>query len=100
MTDPGRHASIVLAPAAVKDLDDAMTWWAERNPAVAETLRQTLDQVLDTLASGLLDGRASGLPSGVRCRRFYAHPFWIYYQRTPGVLRVLRIHHHARAPLT
>ena len=31
-----------------------------------------------------------------RCRRHYVHPFYVYYERHPGVLYVIRLYHHAR----
>jgi len=99
MSPPTTPAAIELTAAAVKDLDDVLIWLAARNPSAAEALRESIDSVLTTLATGMLHGPASTLASGARCRRFYVHPLWIYYQHIPGVLRVLRIYHHARTPL-
>ncbi len=39
------------------------------------------------------------LTTGETCRRWYVHPVMIYYQRSPGMLRVVAVRHHAREPL-
>lgn len=100
MNEPQPPDAIVLSPDAERDLDRALMLLLERGPAsVATTVLDAISSTLASLASRLLDGPVSALSSGERCRRFYEHPFWIYYQRAPGELRVLRIYHHARAPL-
>ncbi|MBK8692026.1 MAG: hypothetical protein IPN17_06900 [Deltaproteobacteria bacterium] len=40
-----------------------------------------------------------GLRDGSDALRVYVHPVAIFYERDPGVLRVLRVYHHAREPI-
>lgn len=91
--------AILLSPDADHDLDRALMALFEHSPAAASALLDAVNDTLNLLASRRLEGSVSTLPSGERCRRFYEHPFWIYYQRAPGALRVLRLHHHKRDPL-
>ena len=92
-------AIIRLTTEAARDIRKAMDWAESRRTDLPDVLRDSLRDMFNTLASGALEGAECQLPSGARVRRFYSHPFWIYYQRAPGLLRVLRVMHHAREPL-
>ncbi len=54
---------------------------------------------MDLLASRVVDGRVIALYTGERYRRWFVHPVSIFYERAPGVVRVVGIYHHAREPL-
>jgi plasmid stabilization system protein ParE len=59
-----------------------------------------LERSLDALARGDFDGPELIIGSRARpVRRWPVPPYWIYYDRTGGALRVLRIYHGAREPL-
>ncbi len=93
--------TLELSPEAERDLDLHITWLAERDPQAATRLAGDLLKFLQDLAEGGLDGAVATLPSGARVRRLFFNPFHIYYQRQPGrVLRVVRLYHHRRDPIT
>jgi plasmid stabilization system protein ParE len=59
-----------------------------------------LERSLAALARGDFDGPELIIGSRARpVRRWPVPPYWIYYDRTGGTLRVLRIYHGAREPL-
>lgn len=92
--------TLALRPEALRDLEDALGYVADRDWRAAEVLHASIFRAFDDLDAGGFDGPPFTLPSGERVRRFYAHPFWIYCQRLPGdTLLVLRVRHYARAPL-
>jgi plasmid stabilization system protein ParE len=91
--------TVRLAPQARRDLHATLAYLAERNPRAGLDLHAGLLRTLDLLATGVLDGPEAALPAHGPCRRFYVHPWWVYYRRQPGgMLEVLRLYHYARKP--
>ena len=90
-----------IAPEARVDLDEQLTFIADRNPRAARQLAAEIDAAFELLAAPVphLEGPPVTLRSGVSCRRHLVHPVVIYYRRMPGVLDVLRVYHHAREPI-
>lgn len=93
---------VELSEEARADLDALMTYLLQRNPQAAQRFAQALDDALTLLASPepRVDGPLVELPSGASCRRWFVHPALLLYERAPGVLFVLSVHHHAREPIT
>lgn len=91
--------TVSLRPEAYRDLTAALDYVAERDPDAAERLRQAVFEVFDALDEGVLEGPCFTMPSGIEVRRFFVHPFWLYYLRRSETLVVLRVRHHARSPL-
>ena len=59
-----------------------------------------LERSLEALGRGDFDGPELVIASRERpVRRWPVPPYWIYYDRAGGLLRVLRIYHGAREPL-
>ena len=59
-----------------------------------------LERHIESLAQHEYEGPESRIGSRARpVRRWPVPPYWLYYDRVGGVLRVLRIYHGARAPL-
>ena len=92
---------IELTEEARADLRDVLGYIVERNPAAAENLRSAIERTVAALAltAPRMDGVLVGLRDGSDARRVYVHPVAIVYEREPGVLRVLRVYHHAREPI-
>ena len=92
---------IVLSAEAIDGMEATVSYLAERNPVAAERVRIAILAALDTLActAPRVEGRPAELEPGVDCRRHFVHPVVILYQREPGVLHVLSVRHHARAPI-
>lgn len=93
---------VELTDEARADLRDVVGYIAERNPTAAESLRAAIERAVAALASTepRMDGVLVSLRDGSDARRVFVHPVAIFYEREPGVLRVLRVYHHAREPLT
>lgn len=92
---------VELAPLARADLDDLVEHVEARNPVAARAMLARVAASLATLAapSPRTDGPAVTLRTGESCRRHFVYPVAIYYRRTPGVVEVVRIYHHAREPI-
>jgi plasmid stabilization system protein ParE len=66
------------------------------------TLRilENLERRIEALARQEYEGPESFIGSRTRAvRRWPVPPYWLYYDRIGGTLRVLRIYHGAREPL-
>ena len=91
--------AVVVSPEAQHDLDALIDHVVLRNPHAAARLLAEIEEAMDLLASRVVDGRMIALHSGERYRRWFVHPVSIFYERAPGVVRVVRIYHHSREPL-
>lgn len=96
------HDFVALTPEAEEDLAAFIAHLDARNPAAASAAYARIVDALELLASSSprLDGPAVTLAGGRTARRFAVPPVTLFYRRTPGVLEVLRVYHHAREPLT
>jgi plasmid stabilization system protein ParE len=79
-------------------------WWrtsASGTPVAGERVRAAIMRTLATLAAlaPRTDGREATLDTGERCRRCFVAPVVIFYQRALGMVAVLHVWHHARAPV-
>lgn len=86
---------------AEADLEALVTFSVERF-GVDPTLRllDDLERRIEALARHEFEGPESLIGTRSRpLRRWPVPPFWVYYDRVGGTLRVLRIYHGARAPL-
>ena len=90
---------LVLSEDALLDLEAAVSYIADRNPAAARKLGDHVLDVIDQLAAGDYEGVEQELTTGERVRSWAVPPFRIYYQRRDGALLVLRIYHQAREPI-
>ncbi len=92
---------IELTEEARADLREVLGYIVERNPAAGENLRSAIERTVAALAltAPRMDGVLVVLRDGSDARRVYVHPVAIFYEREPGVLRVLRVYHHAREPI-
>jgi len=91
---------IVYAPKARADLQTCVEYIAKDNPSAAASLADRVFTLVDRLAAGEFDGPEHRLYNGQLVRSWPAPPLRVYYQRLPKELRVLRIYHHARRPIT
>lgn len=93
--------AVEFSAVAHAELDEVLEYIAQRNPTAAIRLRAAIGAVLTALAAPAprLDGPPALLTTGVPCRRCFVHPVTLYYDRTPGLIVVLHVHHHAREPI-
>lgn len=87
---------------AADEFDELVAYLDARNPVAARRVRRDVMDAVARLARDLprLDGYPVTLQSGDRCLRWFVHPVVVFYEREPGVVRVLRVLHHAREPIT
>ena len=87
---------------AADEFDEQVEYINQRNPDAAGRVRRDVMDAVAGLADEAprLDGHPVTLQSGDRCFRWFVHPVVVFYEREPGVLRVLRVLHHARDPIT
>jgi len=101
VTDPPPDR-IEVAPEAVQDLAGLVDHLAEHNPRAALAWTHELNDALALLASYTprLDGPPVRFRDGTEVRRWPVLPAVLFYQRLPRVLRIARIYHHRREPIT
>jgi plasmid stabilization system protein ParE len=90
-----------LTRKASADLEGLLDFSRERfGIKGALQLLGELEHRIQALARHDFDGPALHIASRDRLvRRWPVPPYWIYYDRVGGVLRILRIYHGAREPL-
>jgi plasmid stabilization system protein ParE len=93
--------SYKLTKKAQADLSGLVDFSLERfGPDTAVRYIDTLERTLEALARGDFDGPELRIASRARpVHRWPVPPYWLYYERAAGELRVLRIYHGAREPL-
>ena len=93
--------SYKLTKKAEADLAALVDFSLERfGPETAIRHINRLARSLEALDRGDFDGPELVIASRERpVRRWPVPPYWIYYDRAGGLLRVLRIYHGAREPL-
>ena len=91
---------IVFAPEAEQDLLAALEFLGERNPTAAAQLYCNVTELVRRLAEGDFEGPQRRLYSGAVVRSWPVSPYRIYYQREDDILRIVRIYHQARKPIT
>jgi plasmid stabilization system protein ParE len=91
---------VTLSAEARRDRDLYLFHLWGHNPAAAAHEARRIAAALRRFAGLPLEGievRIEGWPRAVR--EHYIRPFRVYYERRPGVLYVVRLHHHARDPI-
>ncbi len=91
---------IVFAPEAEQDLWAALDFLAARRPSAAAHLLGNVGTLVRRLADGDFEGPEARLRSGEAVRSWPVSPYRLYYQRSHDELRVVRIYHQARRPIT
>jgi plasmid stabilization system protein ParE len=94
--------SYKLTKKAEADLAALVDFSLERfGSEVASSYLDKLERSIAALARSDFDGPELTVASRSRpVRRWPVSPYWLYYDRTGGVLRILRIYHGAGATLT
>ena len=93
--------ALEFSAVARAELDEVVEYIAQRNPTAAVRLRAAIGAALTALTAPhpRTEGPPAMLNTGEPCRRCFVHPVTLYYDRTPGLLTVLHVHHHAREPI-
>jgi plasmid stabilization system protein ParE len=91
---------VVFAPEADQDFDSAVDFLSGRNPFAAAQFVAGVKSLVSRLAAGDFEGPQQQLRSGETVRSWPLAPYRLYYQRTAEALRIVRIYHQARRPIT
>ena len=91
---------VLFAPEAEQDLNSAVDFLTGRSPAAAARLVAGVGSLVQRLADGDFEGPEQQLRSGETVKSWPLSPYRLYYQRTDEALRVVRIYHQARRPIT
>jgi plasmid stabilization system protein ParE len=87
---------VTYTDEALADIVQAITDLDERNPTAASKLDADITRCIERSADREFEGPVSRLRSGAVVRSWSIPPFRIYYQRHPGELLTVRVHHQAR----
>ena len=71
-----------------------------KNPSAAAHLLARITTLVHQLAEGDFEGPQQRLSYGAFVRSWPVAPYRIYYQRGDDMLRIVRIYHQARKPIT
>jgi plasmid stabilization system protein ParE len=91
---------VLFAPEAEQDLNSAVDFLTGRSPAAAARLVAGVRSLVQRLADGDFEGHEQQLRFGETVKSWPLSPYRLYYQRTDEALRVVRIYHQARRPIT
>ena len=91
---------IVWSPEAAEDFDHAVTYLLEVNPSAGRKLVASVLGLVEWLASEPVLGPSHFLKNDEVVHGWPLRPFRIYYQRDADSLRVIRIYHQKRDPVT
>lgn len=92
--------SFVLAPEAVRDLETAVEYLAERDPAAAASLVRRAFVLFRRIDAREFDGPHHTLTDGSSVQSWPLAPFRVYYQRRGHELVILRVYHKRRRPVS
>ena len=88
--------SVVLAPAAESDIEQAFRWYEARDVASATAFRAEALEAIDQLAVDPLRWRVDA--SGNRRRLLKRFPYSVWFEVRAHTVTVLAIAHHRRLP--
>ena len=88
--------SVVLAPAAESDIEEAFHWYEERDATAAMAFRTEVFEAIDSLAVDPTRWRVDA--SGNRRRLLNRFPYSIWFEVQADTVTVLAIAHHRRLP--
>ncbi|MGD0839260.1 MAG: type II toxin-antitoxin system RelE/ParE family toxin [Polyangia bacterium] len=91
---------VIFAPEAEQDLSAALEFLGARAPAAAVRMYTNVSDIVFRLAEGDFEGPEHRLRRGAIVRSWPVPPYRIYYQRDEDALRIVRIYHQARRPIT
>jgi plasmid stabilization system protein ParE len=92
--------NVLFAPEAEQDLNSAVDFLTGRSPAAAARLVAGVRSLVQRLADGDFEGPEQQLRFGETVKSWPLSPYRLYYQRTDEALRVVRIYHQVRRPIT
>ena len=87
---------LVFTAPALADLNDVLSYTAERYPGSLAALRTRIDAVLEHIRTYPKTGRVLDKAPGVRVVPLLRFPFRIFYRENAARIEVLHIHHTAR----
>lgn len=90
---------VVLTRAALRELDEALDYIAERNPQGAQRVKAMLWLRIELLGRHPLAGHATNR-QGLRRVLALPYPYAIFYRLTDEAIIVQGVRHTARRPFT
>lgn len=90
--------TVVISPAAGRQIRDAAKWWLENRPLAPGAIQSDLQAALDLLAIHPNVGAKCADPKLQEVRRLFLSrvQYFVYYQSTDKQLRVLAFWHASR----
>lgn len=87
---------VVIAPAAERDISDALGWYRKRNALAAEGFRAEVFDAVDRIAAAPWGRPADG--EGNRMRVLKRFPYSVFYAVEGQTITLLAVAHHRRRP--
>ena len=91
-----REFSVVLAPAAEGDIEEAFHWYQRRDPAVVDAFRTEALGAIDGLAVDAMGWRIDALGNRRRLLKHFSYSVW--FEVAADTVTVLAVAHHRRVP--
>ena len=88
--------SVSFHPAAVRDAEEATTWYAQRSLRTAERFLDELDHLVELVA--VAPGRFQPFDAGLRRAGFRRFPYYLVFRAGEARTEVLAVAHAKRRP--
>jgi plasmid stabilization system protein ParE len=88
--------SVVLAPAAESDIEEAFHWYQGRDAAAADAFRAEALDAIDRLAADAMRWRVDA--NGNRRRLLKHFPYSVWFEVEADTVTILAVAHHRRLP--
>ena len=88
--------SVEVAAVAESDIQDAVLWYRERNPLMADAFRAEAFDAIERVVKSPL-GKAAD-DKGNRRRVLHRFPYSVVYDLDGSTVRILAVTHHRRQP--
>jgi plasmid stabilization system protein ParE len=91
-----KRYSVEVAAVAESDIQDAVLWYGERNPLMADAFRAEAFDAIERAGKSPLGKAADDM--GDRRRVLHRFPYSVVYDIDGSVVRILAVTHHRRQP--
>jgi|ERR1035441_435947 plasmid stabilization system protein ParE len=88
--------AVSFHPAAVRDAEEAVTWYAQRSLRTADRFLDELDRLVELIAAA--PGRFQPFDTGLRRAGFRRFPYYLVFRADETRTEVLAVAHVKRRP--
>lgn len=87
---------VKFSPAAAQEIEDAIRWYAEKNPIAADQFRANVFEAIEMISKSSL-GWAKLAESEIRRFVISKYPYSLYFEVIGNIVQILSFAHNRRA---